>query len=119
MKTSLTYKFVEFIPDILETGILYITVEYKSAVHLCACGCGNKVVTPITPTDWKLTYDGKSITLSPSIGNWNFECRSHYWIRKSKVIEAPSWSQEHVDYVRNKESKKMCKFFKKKKKKKN
>lgn len=116
MKTSLTYKFVEFIPDILEAGILYITVEYKSAVHLCACGCDNKVVTPITPTDWKLTYDGKSVTLSPSIGNWNLECRSHYWIRRNEIIEAPSWSQEKVDYSRKKDAKKKRGFFKRRKK---
>lgn len=117
MKTSLTYKFVEFIPEELEEGILYITVEYKSAVHLCACGCGNKVVTPITPTDWKLTYDGKAVTLSPSIGNWNFDCRSHYWIRRNKIINASNWSQEEIDYNRNKDYKKKWKFFKKKKKK--
>jgi len=116
MRTSLIYKFVEFIPDELEEGILFITVEYKSAVHLCACGCGNKVVTPITPTDWKLTYDGKSVTLSPSIGNWNFECRSHYWIRRNEIIGAPSWSQEHIDYSRKKDEKKKRSFFKRRKK---
>lgn len=106
MKTLLKYKFVEFIPDELEEGILYITVEYKSAVHLCACGCGNKVITPITPNGWKLTYNGASITLSPSIGNWNFECRSHYWIRRNEVVEAESWSQEYVDMKRRKKKKK-------------
>ena len=103
MKTSLKYKFVEFIPDVLETGMLYITLEYKSAVHLCACGCGNKVVTPITPNDWKLIYDGKSVSLSPSIGNWNFECRSHYWITRNEIIEALSWSQKEVECSRKKD----------------
>lgn len=116
MKTSLTFSFVEFIPRELEEGILYITVKYKTAVHLCACGCGNKVVTPITPNHWKLTYDGKTVSLSPSIGNWSFECQSHYWVRKNEIIEAPSWNQERIDEVRKKERKNILKFFKKRKK---
>ena len=81
MKTIL-HKFVEYVPSVLDDGILYISMEYRTAVHLCVCGCGNKIVTPITPTDWQLTFDGKSVSLSPSIGNWNFECKSHYFIKK-------------------------------------
>ena len=54
MKT-INHKFVEFIPEEIEDGYLYISVIYKSAVHNCICGCGNRVVTPITPTDWRLT----------------------------------------------------------------
>lgn len=117
MRTSLIFKFVEFIPQILEEGILYITVEYKTAAHLCACGCGNKVLTPIKPNRWSMTYDGDTVSLSPSIGNWSFECRSHYWIRKNLVIEAPSWNQEHVEFIRERISKKDSKFFKRKNKK--
>ncbi len=115
MRTSLVYKFVEFIPSELEEGILYITVEYKTAVHLCVCGCGNKTITPITPNDWKLTYNGSSVSLSPSIGNWSFDCRSHYWIRKNEIIIAPSWSLDEVDLGRKKDVKKKKKFFKKRK----
>lgn len=115
MRTYLTFKFVEFIPSLLEEGILYITVEYKTAAHLCACGCGNKVFTPITPNRWKMTYNGETISLSPSIGNWSFECRSHYWICKNEIIKAVSWSQDEVDFVRAKDEKKDWKFFKKRK----
>ncbi|MFP5040444.1 DUF6527 family protein [Parasediminibacterium sp. JCM 36343] len=85
MKT-LQHKFVEYIPDILEEGIIYITIEYRTAVHKCICGCGNKVVTPITPKDWKLIFDGKSISLYPSIGNWDFKCKSHYYITNNKIV---------------------------------
>lgn len=110
------FKFVEFIPAELEEEVLYITVEYKTAVHLCICGCGNKVITPITPMDWKLTYDGISVSLSPSIGNWNFDCKSHYWIRKNEIIMAPSWSQERIDFGQKKDAKKKKNFFKRRKK---
>ncbi|MFK7060259.1 DUF6527 family protein [Flavobacterium oreochromis] len=116
MKTSLIHKFVEFIPSELEEGTLYITVEYKTAVHLCVCGCGNKTITPITPNDWKLTYYGTSVSLSPSIGNWSFDCKSHYWIRQNEIIIASSWSSEKIDFGRKKDAKKKKRFFKKRKK---
>lgn len=90
-------RFVEYIPDELDDNIVYISMQYKTAVHLCACGCKNPVVTPITPNDWSLKFNGISISLYPSIGNWNFECRSHYWIKKSKIIWAEDWSQEMVE----------------------
>jgi len=79
-------EFVEFIPETLEKGKLYISMIYATAVHLCICGCNNEVVTPFSISDWKLIFDGESVTLTPSIGNWNFKCRSHYWIRKNKVL---------------------------------
>lgn len=66
------HKFVEFIPQVVKEGILYVSIEYCTAIHMYICGCGNKVVTPLSPTDWKLTFNDKSITLHPSVGNWNF-----------------------------------------------
>ncbi len=78
-------EFVEFAPPELTEGVLYISMAYASAVHKCCCGCGEKVVTPFTPRDWKLTFDGDSVSLYPSIGNWSFKCRSHYWIENSTV----------------------------------
>ncbi len=110
MKT-IQHRFVEFIPEILEDGILYITVEYRSAVHKCICGCGNKVVTPISPTDWRLTFNGKSISLYPSIGNWSFSCRSHYWITKNEIIHAPIWTEKEIRKGRRKDKKRKRMFL--------
>lgn len=90
------HSFVEFIPEQLQEGILYISMEYCTAIHLCVCGCRNKVVTPFSPTDWKMTFNGNSISLYPSIGNWSFECKSHYWIKKSKVEWSGSWSDDQI-----------------------
>ncbi len=41
--------FVEFIPELkdMEENKLYISLEYYTASHMCLCGCGNLVVTPI------------------------------------------------------------------------
>ena len=97
----LKHEFVEFIPDDLEEGTIYVSIRFATASHLCCCGCGDKVVTPIRPTDWKLIFDGKTISLDPSIGNWSFACKSHYWIRNNKVRWAAPWSKEEIDAGRN------------------
>ena len=98
---ALKHEFVEFIPEDLESGTIYISIRYKNATHLCCCGCGNVVVTPISATDWKLIFDGKTISLHPSIGNWNFPCQSHYWIRNNRVEWAPKWSRDKIERERS------------------
>ena len=110
MKT-LQHKFVEYVPDILEEGVIYVTIRYRTAVHKCVCGCGNKVVTPFSPTDWKLTFNGRTISLHPSIGNWNFPCKSHYWIVDNKIIYDRPWSKKEVAANRNQEHKIKPLFF--------
>lgn len=34
--------------------------------------------------------------MSPSIGNWNFPCRSHYIIKRGQVVVAESWNSRLV-----------------------
>lgn len=80
-------EFVEFIPEDLAPGVLYISMKYGTASHLCACGCGNRVVTPLSRNGWQLLFDG-TVTLSPSIGNFEFPCNSHYFIRGNRVVWA-------------------------------
>jgi len=93
----ISFKFVEAIPEKLEEHRLYITIDYATIAHKCCCGCGQEVVTPLSPTDWKLTYDGVSVSLSPSIGNWSLKCQSHYWIVKNEVRWAYQWSPEEIE----------------------
>lgn len=99
-RMKLTHEFVEFIPEELQDGILYVSVTFATAAHRCCCGCGHEVVTPLTPTDWKLTFDGQTVTLDPSIGNWSFPCQSHYWIRRNGVQWADRWSREQIQACR-------------------
>ncbi|MDD5569661.1 MAG: DUF6527 family protein [Bacteroidales bacterium] len=113
MKT-LRHKFVELIPEKLEDGVLYISLEYCTAIHKCVCGCGNEVVTPISPTDWQISFDGKTISLYPSIGNWNFNCKSHYWIINNKIKNARKWSEKEINSGRKSDNKKKNKYYKKK-----
>ncbi len=114
MKT-IQHRFVEFIPVELEKGVLYVSVLYRTAVHLCACGCGNKVVTPFSPKDWEIRFDGKSVSLNPSIGNWSFECRSHYWIKRNQIVFAKKWNDGESDKDQKSHQKNKKWFFRKKK----
>lgn len=108
---TLEYKFVKSIPEEIENMTLYVSMEYGTAIHKCVCGCGNEVITPFAPTDWELTYNGEAISLSPSIGNWSFECQSHYWIVENKIIHASKWSKHEIDYNRNADKKNKKKFY--------
>ena len=90
-------RFVDTIPRELEDGVLYFAMEYGTVLHKCCCGCGSEVNTPLSPTDWNMKYDGKKVSLSPSIGNWDYHCRSHYWIIENEVVWARSWSQSEVE----------------------
>jgi hypothetical protein len=94
---TLRPEFVEFIPGTIESGTLYISRKYRTASHLCCCGCGNKVVTPLNTSGWKLTEEFGAVTLYPSIGNWSFPCQSHYWIRRNGIEWAPKWSRREIE----------------------
>lgn len=95
---------VHYVPAVLEPGALYVSEAFEVAVHLCACGCGAKVVTPLDATGWRFTEKVGQATLHPSIGNWQLPCRSHYWIRSGKVVWAEDWSEERVEAGRRAEA---------------
>ena len=93
---ALKHQFVTSVPEKAEDGVLYVSVQYRTAIHNCCCGCGHEVVTPLSPTDWQMLFDGVSVTLHPSIGNWSLACRSHYWVERNKIVWAGQWSDEEI-----------------------
>lgn len=110
---TMQHKFVEFMPDIIEDGVLYISLNYGTVIHNCACGCGSEVNTPLSPTGWRMDYNGETITLNPSIGNWSFNCKSHYWITDGKIEWASTWSDEKISKIRSIEDDEREKFYEK------
>lgn len=107
----LAYEFIEFIPDDVKERTLYISITHCTAVHKCCCGCGREVVTPLSPTSWRLTFDGKTVSLYPSIGSWNLPCQSHYFITKNKVVWAPKWTKKQITRGRGREAKAREKYY--------
>ena len=82
---QLDHTFVEEIPQRLEPATCYISIRYATAAHLCPCGCGHEVNTPLSPTDWALTFDGETVSLRPSISNRLCPRRSHYWVKQNHI----------------------------------
>ena len=93
-------EYVEFIPERLENGVLYISERYRTAVHKCCCGCGKEVVTPLSPAEWSVKLNTGRVSLWPSIGNWSYPCRSHYVKRDSRVLEAMAMTDRQIQRVR-------------------
>ncbi|WP_432198898.1 DUF6527 family protein [Streptomyces sp. bgisy027] len=85
--------FVETFPATMDQGVLYISISYRTCGHLCCCGCGEEVITPLSPAQWSFTFNGETVSLAPSIGNWALPCRSHYWIREGEI----RWSRRYSD----------------------
>ena len=93
-------EYVEFIPEQLEEGVLYISERYHTAIHKCCCGCGQEVVTPLSLAEWSVKRNGDRVSLWPSIGNWSYPCRSHYVIRESRVLEANAMTERQIQRVK-------------------
>lgn len=87
---------VHYMPKELKSGVLYVSEEFETAAHLCACGCGSKIRTPLGSTEWSLEETDRGPTLYPSVGNWQQACQSHYWISCGEIRWANKWSPEQV-----------------------
>lgn len=98
---------VEVMPQKLESGILYVSREFETAHHLCACGCGHKVRTPLSPAEWQVQETPQGVTLHPSIGSWQLPCKSHYLIRRGKVVWAEQWSDSQIAAGRARDQQKL------------
>lgn len=86
---QITYVFADSAPATLELGVMYISTKYRAIVHLCLCGCGEKVLLNLDPKGWSFTFDGRSISIHDSVGNVALPCRSHYIVRKNHVQWLP------------------------------
>lgn len=93
-------EFVEYIPERIDEGVLYISERYRTAVHKCCCGCGQEVVTPLSPAEWSVKCNGGRVSMWPSIGNWSYPCRSHYVIRDGSVLEAKAMTERQIQRVK-------------------
>lgn len=58
-----------------------------------------------------MTFDGESVTLNPSVGNWNQDCRSHYVIEKNHVIESGQWSDARVEAERRRDKRAKADYY--------
>ena len=62
---------VHYMPKEIKSGVLYVSEEFDIAMHLCPCGCGSKIKTPLGPTEWSFEATTSGPSLRLSIGNWH------------------------------------------------
>ncbi|MGC7405377.1 DUF6527 family protein [Pandoraea pneumonica] len=110
--TKFKYEWVTSIPEVLQPGIVYVARAGDVAGHACACGCAREVITPLSPTDWTLTFDRRGVTLDPSIGNWAFACRSHYFIIDGAVVWASGMSAKAIAHGRQRDKRRKQIYYK-------
>lgn len=79
-----TARFVESFPTPMEPGVLYVSIAYSTAGHICPCRCGREVVTKLSPARWRVIYDGE-VSLKPSVAATALPCNSHYFITRGQV----------------------------------
>lgn len=94
--TSLEPLFIDTAPEPLDEGVLYISTKYANVLHLCCCGCGTEVITPLSPARWHITFDGETVSLWPSVGSWSQPCQSHYIIRNNRIVECAPWNEGRI-----------------------
>ena len=99
-RESVTLKpvFVETIPidsgELVE-GNLYISMKYNTIVHRCPCGCGGLSEVTLHPARRRIFYDGEYVSIKPSIGARSLKCRSHYWIKRNRILWERPIEEEH------------------------
>lgn len=105
------HEMVYSIPERLQANTLYVTTDGDVAGHLCACGCGREVITPLSPTDWSIKFDRCGVTLFPSIGNWAFPCRSHYFIKNGFAVWAREMSDKAITRSRQQDKMRKQRYY--------
>ena len=56
-----------------------------------------------TWTRASVAVDGDAVSVYPSIGNWSFPCKSHYWINCGQISWAEQWSEAQIRYGRQRD----------------
>lgn len=109
MKIEIQY--IRYMPKELRSGVLYVSKEFNTAAHLCPCGCGAKIRTPLTATEWVLSVSERGPSLKPSIGNWQLPCQSHYWITNGEILWSTKWTSAQIANGRKQEDLRRKAYF--------
>jgi Family of unknown function (DUF6527) len=75
-------------------GTLYIVGKPrpKWAIMACPCRCGQRIDVNLMESrqpSWRLSSDGKEVSLHPSLWMPKEKCGSHFWIRQNRIDWVP------------------------------
>ena len=52
---------------------------------------------------WRVIKHDSTVSLWPSVGNWKYACRSHYWITESHIVIAPPMANSEITAVKQRD----------------
>lgn len=61
-------------------------------------------VTPLSKAEWRLERDGQLVSLYPSIGNWNYDCKSYYYIEENRIRWVQKISAHKIKRVQQRDA---------------
>ena len=86
-------KIMEEIPDKVLPNTFYVVGPPDTPLYgimLCPCGCGRNVDLNFNPSSnpcWKLKFHPLgTISITPSIWRKSSGCRSHFFLRYSRIV---------------------------------
>ena len=81
------HKFIRYMPDKIQPGIIYITVFYGQITFRCPCVRGEvikRILKPGQVNPFWFEFDGHTVTLGPQIVS--VQCQTHFRIINNKVV---------------------------------
>lgn len=87
MITKFNTVYIDSLPlrNDMKENTIYVSKKTWQSSHLCACGCGEEVLTPNIVGGWSYFVDeDDNLTMRPGIHN--DICKSSYEIRKGYAI---------------------------------
>jgi len=89
------------------------SIRFRIALfaRICTCGCGAKIRTPLGPTEWAVEETAGGPTLTPSVGNWQQPCQSHYWIHEGEIRWAAKWTPAQIAAGRRREQERRRQYY--------
>lgn len=92
-QTLYSFIIVRELPERIKDNVIYIEGDvslndFWYALLKCPCGCNENIMLNLMEDanpSWKVTVIESRVSVSPSI--WRtVNCKSHFWLNKSKVI---------------------------------
>ena len=92
------YEQVNAAPKAMKPGVVYHDTDFEFAEMLCPCGCGHRI-TLLVPEGHRISVDGITPSISPSIAVCDAPCGSHFFIQNGEVDWLAGFSPSHSAWV--------------------
>ena len=86
-----------------------ILLLFLLTVYPVAASSADDAQTSQNRPHW--SFELKGGLFYPSIGNWQFPCKSHYWISGGEIRWAEEWTPEQIEAGREAEDQRRRRYY--------